>query len=368
MNPIRVRIIDTLAGFEQLADTWQDLAKTVQAPPTLSHPWLLTWLQHFPVSRLAVLVAEDAHGQLLAAAPLKIDRIPTGTTQRLLRQLSWIGTDPSVVETMDALFMPGVDPAAIVAQWATLIRALPWDVLDLRFMKHPDIWAPVLSGLTQATQQMDMPMAVKVIGADYHGDKQGTWLRKTIRNSKKRLRDEGGDPQTELVMLTGDEAAEAMTGFAESHRAYWQQRGVYSDFARFPQLLGFYQALCQSGQMFVSQWRVGGQVASTHVAYWETPTTYLCHLCQFDEAFARFRPGFLHFDAVAHYLAERGGGAINFGRGDEDYKGIWTSKAESLQRFRAFANPLIAALYAVNDPLTHAVKGPIQRLRQLAAR
>ena len=71
MSSLRVSAVTRLEELRRLEPMWQSVSECAETPsPFLSHPWVVTWWEHFGTDRdLNVLVVEDDEG-VAGIAPL----------------------------------------------------------------------------------------------------------------------------------------------------------------------------------------------------------------------------------------------------------------------------------------------------------
>lgn len=340
---VRVEVVRTLADFEALATEWEALVQNAgEFNLNLEHGWLVTWLKWFPPSRIFVILLRDSQGQLVGAAPLKINRTPYGFTRRFLRHVQFIGTEPCVNDRMKILCHPALEQEAVIKSVADqlLKEQSLWDVIDLRYCEDArqlDYLNHCLSAYTFEAR-LHSPTAIPYIRLPetveaYRANGMRKELKRKLRSSYNHMKTDFGDMEPEMEFQSaGSPASEKhMEAFFKKHIAYWQSRGYRSDLKRFPKLKQFYQSICQLYQSLddaparfqFSVMKLAGNPISYHFGLWQGDG-YLAHISAYDSLYGRYRPGYLHMDALVQHAVRLGGVRFEFGRGDEAYKYQWT--------------------------------------------
>jgi hypothetical protein len=75
----KIGLVETISEFSTLGEAWDELLQEVgDVPHCLKHDWISAWLEHFPPKHLLVVLIQDEHDKLVAAAP-KIQVFPATT-------------------------------------------------------------------------------------------------------------------------------------------------------------------------------------------------------------------------------------------------------------------------------------------------
>lgn len=354
---LSVEVIDNLAGFAALAQEWEELlTETDIRNLALSHYWLMTWLEHFPPERLLVILVRNAEGRLLAGAPLMINPGRAGLCHRLLRRLQFIGSQPIVYDWVKIPIVPDADEKAVLKAIAGALRSNPhWDVLDFLFgLEQPrwalmaEVLAPdlVSSGLTPASivPMTDLP-------SDFETFQKG--MKPSVLKDRQRCmrnleRDFPGELKMEISKTFDLETEMGLERMYDRHIAYWAERGIRSNFIRFPKLRDFYKALLKQQHSGVSNDRphlvysalkIGEAVISSGLAIWQGDGL-MTYVDAFDQSYRKYAPGSIHLLLMVEEAIRRGGRQLELGRGDEPYKRNWTGNQPpkplwQLQGFRS---------------------------------
>ena len=123
---MNVRILQTLAEVEAIAEPWKALGERARARPFQSFAWSAAWLRTLgaaPGYRIAVGTAWEGD-RLVAVLPFVV------TKHKGVRLLQWIGA--RVTDYCDALIDPAVAAAPTLKElWGAYLRAGGFDLLRL---------------------------------------------------------------------------------------------------------------------------------------------------------------------------------------------------------------------------------------------
>lgn len=341
-------IVRNAESFAALAEEWNALYReSGMQNLCLTHDWLMTWLKFFPPEQLLVILVRNGEGRLVGAAPFNIKRVKRGLFQRVLRRVQFMGSEPAIYDWMRVLSLPDVDQAAILERVADVLtqEKHAWDVISLRFVSDP-VYLETLRGLLSrhfsrmqtvsesAIPYVDLPQAM----ADYQ-----SLYKKPRKDLQRRIAKLETDyPGKPLEMIYPDprseETAEQLEVFRKQHIAYWNARGMRSDFERYPQLLDFYRAALALGencmvpdipQLLFSFQRVGNTPVSYSLDFWQGQSL-LCHITSYNRDFAPYSPGLAHMEGLIRNCVRAQASRFEFGRGEEEYKLKWTRGTEPL--------------------------------------
>ena len=190
---------------------------------------------------------KDAHGQWVGAAPLKISKSKNGLSHRLLRQVQFIGTQPTVFDWMKFAISPAASLERVIEAIAAVLRQSKWDVLDLQF--HPDesqlrqlerCLQP--NGKASGIQETTPIPYLKLPATETEYEKvRRKKTRLEVNRHCNRFSKEFGSP-LQLEFQPATEASDAiLTRFFAGHIKYWAEKKHKSDFQRFPKLFHFYK-------------------------------------------------------------------------------------------------------------------------------
>ncbi len=350
---LHLQVLATMPEFLAIRDEWDGLlARSGIESLNLSHAWLWQWLSHFHSIGLLVILIRNEEGELVGAAPLKISRTRFGLARRLLRCVQFIGSEPYVYEWMQFVHLPEYPATSILGKIAEALleHRARWDVMDLRYAldkRQLDMLAYELRfGIrdfqiytTTTNPYLELPQQV---------DQYKSCLKRNLKNNinrrLNRLRETYPNRPLQLEVIPPvSQNQVCLDTLFNAHIAYWQQRGVKSNFARFPQLRQFYRTLHQhffdsaqgKGKMELTCLKLGNEPISTILALWQGPN-YMAQILNYNQQYADYDPGTLHFDALIRHIIQNGGTCLDFGRGDEVYKSRWTDKEQTLWNMWVF--------------------------------
>jgi CelD/BcsL family acetyltransferase involved in cellulose biosynthesis len=356
----QVQIIRTLSEWTSLKEEWDDfLTRTCVENLCLTHGWLTLWLQQFPAEELLIIIIQDAQGQWLGVAPLKISKGSHGFAHKILRHLQFIGTQPNVYDWMQIVVLPGENETAIIQKIAKIIQKSRWDVLDLRFMRS-QAQCQILCKALQPEQcdqaivsKTSMPyLALPETVGEYEKVRRKKTRLEVNRHCNRFAKDFGIRLQLEF-QLAGEPSEAEINHFFSAHIHYWADKQEKSDFQRFPKLETFYknmlaysqfQAKPDEPKLLFSILKLGKTRLSYQLGFWQGKS-YLSHITNFNQGFRSYSPGIIHMDTLVFEMLTRGAQLFELGRGDEPYKHLWTREKELLWDLQLFKHPLAQALW-----------------------
>lgn len=357
----RCRVISDFAAFNALASEWDAFLERAGIHNLcMTHGFLQCWLSHFPPEQLLVLIVENADGQWVGTAPLKISRASKGVSHRLLWHLQWIGTDPTVYDWMQFAILPGIDERGVIQSMAQAIQHANWDVLDLEFGLERSQLEHLCNALGKppneaVLRQSDvMPfIALPAQQVDYEKMRRKKTRLEVNRHCNALTRDFGSAPELR-ILASSPETEPVFQDFINRHITYWASRGSKSDFVRYPKLSAFYKTLLSletppnRPKLHLSILAVGDEILSYHFDFWQG-NSYLAHITTYNQDFKKYGPGTVHMDKLIFETLAQGGAEFSFGRGDEPYKKLWTQEKKALWGLRLFRNKIHQTLWEL-DP------------------
>jgi CelD/BcsL family acetyltransferase involved in cellulose biosynthesis len=363
LQPYQTFIIRNLSEFRSIKAEWTDLLERAETRNLcMSHAWLETWLTHFPPNQLFIIIVKDAQGQWVGAAPLMINKSRNGLSHRLLQQVQFIGTHPTVFDWMKFIVTLEADSAAVITAIGQAFKKAAWDVLDLMYCLDQGQLEQLCSviGISNSDKLIreTTPIPYLPLPAtteDYEKVRRKK-TRLEVNRHCNRFTKEFGAP-LQLEFQPANEASHAiLTRFFAGHVKYWSERGHKSDFQRFPNLYNFYKAMLDYSdlqaeenepKLLFSVLKMEDYQLSYHLGFWQG-NSYLSHITHFNQGFKGYSPGTIHMDHLVFETIRRSGVEFEFGRGDEPYKKMWTQTKKPLWHLRYFKNPLVAAIWQVD--------------------
>lgn len=370
--PYQTTLITSVQEFEKIQAPWDAfLAEMGIENFCLGHQWLSTCLKHFPPEQLLILIVKDTTGRWLGVAPLQINPGKTGYTHRLLKHVQFIGTQPTMFDWMTFPILQEVDELAVLQQMATVLKSFHWDVMELFFMpNHPQAeklcQAFKQSPASSIKETMPIPyLPITENAVDYAKNRRKK-TRLDVNRFHNRILKMYQEPPVLEFLDDSPETATLLHYFFDGHIHYWGQRGVKSEFKRFPQLYQFYLDLLaknpsidasrrdelptQTPQLLFSIFKIKGEPVCFQLGFWQG-SRYLSHITHYEESFKHCSPGTLHMDALIFKTIEAQGQAFEFGRGDEPYKKFWTEHKKPLWNLRMFRSPVSWAIWQIDSML-----------------
>ncbi len=364
------QLIQSPEEFALLSAEWVVLLeKAGLSNISLTHPWLMTFIKHFPPLELFVITVRDHTGQLIGAAPLKISKVPRGLTNRIFRKVQFIGTDPDVYDWMQLICDQQANRTQFLQCIADAIRQYKpkWDIIDLRFCWERDDLETLVAFLSdrfprfRIESTMSMPYYDLPESAEAYEDitrKRG--FKKDLKRVKNHLERDFPEDQLALAFYAPSDNVDAhLAAFFESHIQYWQLRGVKSDFRRYPKLKSFYRDayyhfyepdIRNHCQLLFSGLSLGEKVLGYQMVFINGQNA-LGHIVTYNEQYKKYRPGILHFDALIADAITRGAKVFEFGRGDEPYKSQWAKTKQPLWNLEVYKTPWLAFLAGIDQAL-----------------
>lgn len=368
---LSARIVTSLEAFDNIATAWTDLIHRSGIPAiSHEHAWLSRCLEFFPPAEIFVILLEDeATGRLVGAAPFKIDRTASGIFRRTLRRVQFIGTDPCVYEWMGVILDPSLDGEKALRFVARILRdnRERWDVLDLRFLRDEAQARLLLECVKKSHGLLVQDTSIPYIALpdnveDFKYKVCKKKQRRNLTNLHNTLQKDFPDRELRLVFHPpGAELDDKIDTFSERHIEYWQQRGVCSDFVRYPCLKAFYKALLRRYPMAEmggnreksiahSRLLLGDEVLGDEISIWQENGT-VAHICTYSDDYGKYRPSKLHMEALMYETIAGGGNLFSFGRGDEEYKSHWTDDKIPLWSLLGFRDRRAAIYWRLDEAL-----------------
>lgn len=379
----QVEVLRTRAALEAVADAYQGFLDATQNNRLKwSWPWLMAWLDHFPPDTLMFTVVKDASGQWVGVLPFEVSRFRIGRCRRFIKRLGFIGSNPGLADgwLMSVRAPHAPEPVHLAAFEALAHYQHQWDMVelsdcrDLLFLQTlQQTWKkqyPCGSTLTETDKMvyMQVPESVEV----YETKVRSNRIKKMVKSAIARLKHRYTPVNLTLAWPTD---ADTMAQLAQNHIAYWQDKGIRSEFARYPQLKDFYvQLLQQSGQtpghplnrpLWLNTILINDELMAWQLGHSDHDSTCSI-LTSYLAPYTNFRPGILQFDRLVQETITSGRHCFNFGRGMMTYKTYFTDLSwplYTLRLFRCNAAPLLFKL----DQCLMACRNQIKSLIHRAA-
>lgn len=328
-TPTRFEIIEDVSRFQAVDAAWDALAaRDPRAHVFQGHPWLWTWLQHYPGAQPFTAVAWRGDN-LTAALPLCAYDLGRGRAR--VRTLRFAADNNS--DYCRALSDPH-HPEDLAFLWEQLTRRRDWHLIDLRYVPADSSLATLRSapgrGLRVSRRHQDVAPFIDIT-TDWRASVPKGHRTEVLRRWR-RVQEQGS--VTFDVARTPEDADEMLGQLAEMHIARWQGRQETSLF-RFADYRGWIHDVCHEllrrEQLHFCRLSLDGKPISMALGFL-SGRRLLRYTSTFDEAYARFGPVHLLLMAVVDDLRERDLADVHdFGRGGEAYKARWTQQAQSVE-------------------------------------
>ena len=322
-------IYTDLAGFDVLAQEWDDLLERPVYPPFfMRHIYQKTWWQYLGNDDLLLIAIRTDEGQLVGLAPLYGEANATGQ-----RQLNFVGC-VDVSDYLDLL----VDKDHIEIGHQTLLDCLAsddlaWDKLYLCSLPHNSITP---TRLAEAARSQGWRVEVKeqdicpvITLADSWDDYLAGINKKQRHEIRRKMRKLENEAETRWYMIDSEEGlAEAMEDFIALHQKSTQDKeGFWND-----DLISFFKALAiesaRAGWLKLYFIEVNGVLAAAMLAF-DYNNEFLLYNSGYDpEQFAHLSPGNVLTSYTIQDAIRLGRKRYDFLRGDEVYKFRFGAQAE----------------------------------------
>jgi ribosomal protein S18 acetylase RimI-like enzyme len=163
-----VRVIEDLAGMNELAPAWRALVERDGGPALRGPDWLMPWWQayHYALGASLWMLAVERDGQLVGLAPFyrRSSRLAPGLHVREIRLLGDAGPRPPA---LDLICQPGEEEeVGDVLAGRLDAEKESWDVIDLQPMREPAMarayMASRLASIGYALDSSETPGAVRL--------------------------------------------------------------------------------------------------------------------------------------------------------------------------------------------------------------
>ena len=133
----------------------------------------------------------------------------------------------------------------------------------------------------------------------------------------------------EYFRLLGILTQKVLQEMARNHVAYWKEKGIRSEFLRFPKLEAFYsKVLIETSKnkdipgnpyLWVSTLNLNDEPIAWQFGS-NNSTCFVTTAVTYHQAYARFSPGIMHFLKMIYAAIDTNKEIFSFGRGQGEYK------------------------------------------------
>ena len=336
-----VRIIQGLAGIDELSDVWERLAAQARTP-MLEHAWIRACAETFIADDELHMLAVGASPHITAVAPLVRRRA-------VFERLELLGMN-ELYEPLDFLFS---HQSALVPLANTLAQSGVPLVLDRLPMD-----SPVVGALRSAYRRRGIVICRPSVGWPWTA-LDTSWLqpeqhinsgRRSDLRRARRIADRMGQVTAEVLSPTPKELDPLLEEAFQVEASGWKGRkgtALASDPLRQSFYRRYAAAACEKGILCLGRLRIGGRAAAMQLAVEWGQRFWLLKI-GYDEEFARCSPGTLLMLETLRYAAARGLNSYEFLGVVEPWLQVWTRQVRPCVMLRAYpASALgIAALAA----------------------
>ena len=224
-----VDVVRRADHFTVLSAEWHKLCQaSPRATSFQSHAWLDAWWQAYgKAGRLRVLLVRDGTGQLVAAAPLHVERRGGARTLTTLGGAISDYTDVLVAEDRLA---PEQVPCVVSAMVDGLVAISGWDVLDLPEVRAGSMAEQLFAAWNGRRWSVDSSTCMELHAATFDellsrlSSKRASEVRRRLRRA-----DELG---LEVSEVPAAEVAEGVADLLALHAEQWEGRGVNPEHLR----------------------------------------------------------------------------------------------------------------------------------------
>jgi|GEM_PF-2423029 len=366
----QIELVESLRDFEALKAQWDDFiqASNIQNL-ALTHAFLRNWIRRFQPKQLKIVIVKNQDQQWVAVAPFQINPGQTGYSQRLLKHLQWVGTNPTIADWLSIPMLAGINSSAIVKLIALEMKRWNWDLVDLLFNPNQQelldlcqILNPNADTAEAIRSTMPIPWIDLPMSEEQFLKTRRSKTRLDLNRFNNRIKTNTGEDAI-LNYHTAEasdwqKTRDLFKHFANGHASYWAEKGVKSDFVRYPGLEAFYTDMLLEAQttpsdkpfLEFSSLDLQGKPMCYQVSCWQG-NHYLSHMTHYEEGYRDYHPGILHMENLLLQTFRRGGTHFDFGRGEQQYKRLWTKTNRPLWNLRLFRNNFSKAIWDVDATL-----------------
>ena len=334
-SQLRVRLIDTVAGWSSLKDSWDELLKDSLANVLfLTWDWLDAWLSVYGSGgRWAVVVVENDQGRLEGIAPMMIDR-GTRVPERWIRRLLLLGQKADTAsEYLDWIMRRGSEElvAATLCDFILGDLSSHWDIIQFQAMPENSVAIPFIR---RAFQSRGINLAVDRSTTAPYVSLPPTWdeflerRSSTFRQRWKKLHRE----HSVIVRVVGEDftIAEGMEKLRQLNDLRWgdqRQSFLSADYVKFHDDVA--TRFHQRGELLLLLLEVDSQIIAGRYDFAYAGKGWCFQGGWLPEA-EKLRPGRTMMAHQMRCCIERGLHEYDFLGGEASYKEEWSEAERSI--------------------------------------
>ena len=351
--------VSSTVGLEALRGVWEDLqAGSTPHNVFLTFDWARAWWLHLGAGRrLRVLVLRDS-GRVCGIVPLFEG--PVWRSWTPFRKIQILGTGLS--DRLDFL-LPGDAIDSVERAFSHLIEpTVSWDLLDLREIPEQ---SPTIEAVRAACARLGLRCEISPdsespylpIDSDWEtffATRFGRERRQQMRRKARRL-----EANAHPIFTIIDSIPEGSTTLerlmaVNQHDTYRGERrnSIFASEAKRAFFADIAARFSRRGWLHVGVLDLGGEPAAFRFSF-QYAGTYYDYYHGFDRSFAAMSPGQALLSHMMQDCFQRGLREVDFLRGTEPWKAVWTERRRCNARVRVFRpgirSSALRLLLSVND-------------------
>lgn len=323
-SPLAVEHLTSLDSLLRIEGEWARLHRASQIATPFQHPdWILPWAKRFAPNAIWAFAMRSGDGRLVGLLPLfRYERTGRQVVSMMGGGLSdhhELLCEPSFTDIVTRSLFDALSE-----------RSSDWDDCEFEQLARD---SPLLSS-TLPPSLVDREKSEGACSPIVQLPKAGEPLSTTIpghqlaRFRKYRRRAERLD-SLRLVRADRNDCEEIFEVFLELHSSCWTARNQ-AGMAAEESIRAFHREvvrnMAESGSLRLYALRLGARDIASLYGFFDKARLY-CYWQGYDPGLAELSPGMLLLGAVLEDAANEGARAVDFLRGEEDYKFRWGAKS-----------------------------------------
>jgi CelD/BcsL family acetyltransferase involved in cellulose biosynthesis len=323
---VRADFITSQEQFLKLRQEWNELlSRSVSDVPFLRHEFVATWWStlgggEWPSGDLLILAARGEDGQLVGIAPLFMAK-----DEHQRNSLMFLGT-LEIADYLDLIVRPEHLPGFVELMADSLMgeQAPDWEVLDLHNIPadsptvgaiekwSADIGVELTKSILQPCPVIALPSTWDDYLASLH-KKQRQELRRKMRNAQRVA------GELRLVVVDRQQTLESSIEILSRLMRSDPRKKKFLTEAMKKQFLNMAQVAQEGGWLQLSFLEVDGKAIAGLFSF-DYRNRLWIYNSGIDPAFREISPGWVQLGMLIGWAIEHQREALDFLRGDEDYK------------------------------------------------
>jgi CelD/BcsL family acetyltransferase involved in cellulose biosynthesis len=339
---ITVEEISSVEGLEGLRDAWEEAqARSVPDNVFVTFDWALAWWRHFGAGRrLRVLVLRDG---ARAPAILPLWEGPLWRRWTPFRKIQLLGTGLS--DRLDLLLSEDPSESVERALRHLLARPMRWDVLDLREIPEG---SPAVPAIRTASTRLGLECEVSVDSESPYLAIESDWetffttrfgrrWRKTLRHNARQLEAECGPVLTTFKAAPdGSQLLSRLAAMPQDVQYHGtDRRSIFGSGPKRAFFEEIAQRFSRRGWLRLGVLELAGKVAAFRFAF-QYAGKYFDYFTGFHRDYAKVSAGTVLLTQVIEDCFRSGLTEVDFLRGTEPWKAVWTDRRRHNLRVRVY--------------------------------